>query len=181
MSSRAVSLPKASAGILLFRLNRGDLEVLLGHPGGPFWVKKDHGAWSIPKGLISFGEAPLDAAKREFEEETGHCPAGVFVPLGEARQPGGKSVHVWAAEDDWNPESLESNLFEMEWPPRSGKLRTFPELDRAAWFGIDEARRRIKARQFSWTGCSKRVLSATGREREFPQNVDPQLSQLSGG
>jgi predicted NUDIX family NTP pyrophosphohydrolase len=97
-TARAVSLPKTSAGILLFRRKSGSMEVLLGHPGGPFWKKKDHGAWSIPKGLISFGEAALDAAKREFEEETGHRPRGEFTSLGEAKQPGGKTVHVWAAE-----------------------------------------------------------------------------------
>jgi predicted NUDIX family NTP pyrophosphohydrolase len=142
-SSRAVSLPKTSAGILLFRRNRGSVEVLLGHPGGPFWKKKDHGAWSIPKGLISFGEAPLDAAKREFEEETGHRPRGEFTPLGKAKQPGGKTVHVWAAEDDWNPDELKSNMFEMEWPPYSDRLQSFPELDRAGWFDIAEAREKI--------------------------------------
>src|SRR6185295_5413536 len=101
-----------SAGILLHRPGAHGTEVLLGHPGGPFWAKKDHGAWSIPKGLISFGEAPLDAGKREFEEETGYRPSGVFIPLGESKQPGGKTVHVWATEDDWNPASLQSNLFE---------------------------------------------------------------------
>jgi predicted NUDIX family NTP pyrophosphohydrolase len=140
-TSRAVSLPKTSAGILLFRRNLGSVEVLLGHPGGPF--KKDHGAWSIPKGLISFGEAPLDAATREFEEETGYRPYGEFTALGDAKQPGGKTVHVWAAEDDWNPDELKSNMFQMEWPPRSGKYQSFPELDRASWFETEVARERI--------------------------------------
>ena len=106
-------------------------------------MKKDLGAWSIPKGLIADGEAPLVAAKREFAEETGHMPRGEFISLGDAKQPGGKIVHVWAVEEDWNPERLESNLFEMEWPPRSGKRQRFPELDRAAWFQIAEARERI--------------------------------------
>lgn len=143
MSARAVSSRKISAGILLFRCKGKLIEVLLGHPGGPFWKKKDHGAWTIPKGLVALGEDPLDAARREFEEETGHQPGDEFIPLGEAKQPGGKTVHVWAAESDWNPDELKSNLFEMEWPPRSGKQQSFPELDRAAWFGFDEALMRI--------------------------------------
>ena len=158
-TSRAVSLPKTSAGILLFRRNRGSVEVLLGHPGGPFWKKKDHGAWSIPKGLISFGEAPLDAAKREFEEETGYRPCGEFIALGDAKQPGGKTVHVWATEDDWNPDELKSNMFEMEWPPRSGKHQSFPELDRASWFETEEARERILKGQAVFLDRLQDVLS----------------------
>lgn len=140
---RAISLPKTSAGILLFRRSGDGIEVLLGHPGGPFWKKKDTGAWSIPKGLIASGEEPLEAAKREFAEETGHTPRGEFVSLGDAKQPGGKIVHVWAAEDDWNAEQLKSNSFQMEWPPRSGRQQSFPELDRAAWFSMAEARDKI--------------------------------------
>src|ERR1700709_624126 len=136
---RAISLPKTSAGILLFRRSGDGIEVLLGHPGGPFWKKKDTGAWTIPKGLIASGEEPLEAAKREFAEETGHTPRGEFVSLGDAKQPGGKTVHVWAAEDDWNAEQLKSNSFQMEWPPRSGRQQSFPELDRAAWFSMAEA------------------------------------------
>jgi predicted NUDIX family NTP pyrophosphohydrolase len=143
MSARAVASSKISAGILLFRRKGALIEVLLGHPGGPFWKKKDHGAWTIPKGLVALGEDHLDAARREFEEETGHRPVGEFIPLGAARQPGGKTVHVWAAESDWNTGHLTSNSFEMEWPPRSGKQHTFPELDRAAWFNVDEALTRI--------------------------------------
>jgi predicted NUDIX family NTP pyrophosphohydrolase len=143
-AARVKSSPRAqSAGILLFRRTGETTEVLLGHPGGPFWMKKDLGAWTIPKGLIADGEAPLTAAKREFAEETGHMPRGEFISLGDAKQPGGKIVHVWAVEEDWNPERLESNLFEMEWPPRSGKWQRFPELDRAGWFQIAEARHRI--------------------------------------
>jgi len=135
---------KQSAGLLLFRKGHGEkMEVLLGHPGGPFWRRKDFGAWSIPKGLISEAEEPLAAAQREFAEETGYQPRGEPLSLGEAKQPGGKRVHVWAIEDDWNPDDLESNIFEMEWPPRSGRTQTFPELDRAAWFNIAEARERI--------------------------------------
>jgi predicted NUDIX family NTP pyrophosphohydrolase len=132
-----------SAGLLLFRRRIADLEVLLAHPGGPFWQNKDDGAWSIPKGLVGADEAPLSAARREFVEETGHEPLGDFFPLGEARQPGGKVVQAWAIEGDWDPALIRSNTFEVEWPPRSGRRRTFPEIDRAAWFGIADARRKI--------------------------------------
>ena len=132
-----------SAGLLLYRRSAETLEVLLGHPGGPFWRNKDLGSWSIPKGLIAAGEAPLSAAKREFFEETGHRPKGKSLSLGEAKQPGGKIVHVWAVEGNWNPERLKSNIFEMEWPPRSGRRQLFAELDRVAWFELSEARERI--------------------------------------
>ena len=140
---RKIAAPKQSAGLLLYRQKGDKLEILLGHPGGPFWRKKDQGSWSIPKGLIADGESPLAAAKREFAEETGHRPNGKAIPLGEAKQPGGKLVHVWAVEDDWDPEDLRSNQFEMEWPPRSGRRQTFPELDRAAWFDVAEGRDKI--------------------------------------
>jgi predicted NUDIX family NTP pyrophosphohydrolase len=143
MNARAASSNKISAGILLFRRKGKHIEVLAGHPGGPFWKKKDHGVWTIPKGLVASGEDLLDAARREFEEETGHRPDGEFIPLGDVKQPGSKRMHVWAAEGNWNPDKLKSNLFEMEWPPRSGKHQSFPELDRAAWFSIDEAFLRI--------------------------------------
>ena len=132
-----------SAGLLLYRRRNAGFEVFLGHPGGPLWNKKDEGAWSIPKGLIVPGETQLAAAKREFAEETGRCPNGKSVPLGYAKQPGGKIVHVWALEGDFDPNNLRSNMFEMEWPPRSGKRQSFPELDRAAWFVIPEALRKI--------------------------------------
>jgi predicted NUDIX family NTP pyrophosphohydrolase len=132
---------KQSAGLLLYRLTEDDVEILLGHPGGPFWRKKDLGVWSIPKGLIAPGETPLAAAKREFAEETGHRPRG--KSLGAAKQPGGKLVYVWAVEDHWDAAELQSNVFEMEWPPRSGHRQTFPELDRAAWFNVAEARAKI--------------------------------------
>jgi len=135
---------KQSAGLLLYRKRHGQgVEVLLGHPGGPLWCNKDFGAWSIPKGLIPGSEKPLAAAQREFAEETGYNPCGEPLALGAAKQPGGKLVHVWAIEDDWNPDDLESNFFEMEWPPRSGRTQAFPELDRAAWFDLAEARVRI--------------------------------------
>jgi predicted NUDIX family NTP pyrophosphohydrolase len=148
-----------SAGLLLFRGHGPDLEVLLGHPGGPFWQNKDDGAWSIPKGLIGADEAPLFAARREFAEETGHDPEGDFVPLGESRQPGGKVVQAWAIEGDWDPALIRSNNFEMEWPPRSGRRRTFPEIDRAAWFGVADARRKILKGQ---TVFVDRLLEALG-------------------
>ena len=132
-----------SAGLLLFRTRKAGLEVLLGHPDGPFWANKDEGAWSIPKGLIAEGEEPLAAAKREFAEETGHEPEGAFLSLGEARQPGGKLVHAFAIEGDCDPAALRSNMFSMEWPPKSGRMREFAELDRAEWFALGEAKRKI--------------------------------------
>ncbi len=132
-----------SAGLLLFRQRDKNVQVLLGHPGGPFWSRKDQGAWTIPKGLIGSGESPLSAALREFAEETSYHPGGKTIPLGSAKQPGGKVVHVWAIEEDWDPVDLRSNMFEMEWPPRSGRRHSFPEIDRASWFGIAEARLRI--------------------------------------
>jgi predicted NUDIX family NTP pyrophosphohydrolase len=132
-----------SAGLLLFRGGAAHLEVLLGHPGGPFWQNKDDGAWSIPKGLIGADEAALSAARREFVEETGHDPDGDFLPLGKARLAGGKVVQAWAVEGDWDPALIRSNTFEMEWPPHSGRRRAFPEIDRAAWFTIADARRKI--------------------------------------
>jgi predicted NUDIX family NTP pyrophosphohydrolase len=138
-------MAKRSSGILLFRRAAGDdLEVLLVHPGGPFWAKKDLGAWSIPKGEHEDGEDARAAALREFEEELG-SPAveGELVDLGEVRQKSGKVVTAWALEGDIDAEAIRSNTFEMEWPPRSGRTREFPEVDRAAWFGLDEARERI--------------------------------------
>ena len=137
------SLKSQSAGLLLFRRQDDATQVLLGHPGGPFWNSRDQGAWTVPKGLIAPGESPRTTAQREFAEETGHHPDGDFMSLGSARQPGGKLVHVWAVRGDWDPGELQSNTFEMEWPPRSGRRRSFPEIDRAAWFGIAEARVKI--------------------------------------
>lgn len=136
-------MPKRSAGVLLFRRAGRDLEVLLAHPGGPFWTNKDDGAWSIPKGEYSDDEEPLEAAQREFAEETGLTLSGDFVPLGEVRQPGGKVVTAWAREGDFNPSNLHSNTFSMPWPPGSGKSQEFPEIDRAEWFPLIVARRKI--------------------------------------
>ena len=132
-----------SAGLLLFRYREGGVEVMLVHPGGPFWVRKDKGAWSIPKGLFEADEEPLTAARREFREETGVDIDGVFLPLGELRQPSGKVIHAWAAEGDLDPDKVRSNTFQLEWPKHSGTVRTYPEIDRAAWFPIAEARERI--------------------------------------
>jgi predicted NUDIX family NTP pyrophosphohydrolase len=138
-------MTKHSAGLLLYR--RPGPEVLLVHPGGPFFTKKDHGMWSIPKGLIEDGEDHLAAAKREFTEETGCTPHGKFLLLGSFRQSREKIIHAWAVEGEFNPARLKSNTFELEWPPRSGRVRKFPEVDRAAWFSLEEAGRRILAGQ----------------------------------
>jgi predicted NUDIX family NTP pyrophosphohydrolase len=134
---------RRSAGLLLHRRREGALEVLLVHPGGPLWAKRDLGAWSIPKGEIDAGEDPLAAARREVEEETGLRALGPFEALGSIRQRGGKEVHAWATPADFDPALLRSTTFELEWPPRSGRRQHFPEVDRAAWFSLAEARRRI--------------------------------------
>jgi predicted NUDIX family NTP pyrophosphohydrolase len=138
-----MEMVKRSAGILLYRRIRGSLQVLLIHPGGPYWQLKDAGAWSIPKGLIGVGEEPLLAAKREFREETGTTPQGAFVDLGEFRQPSGKRLTVWALQGDFDLDSFKSDEFQMEWPPRSARVKNFPEADRAEWFEIGDAARRI--------------------------------------
>src|SRR4051812_13731315 len=136
-------MAKDTAGILMFRRTGSEPELLLAHPGGPFWAKKDDGAWTIPKGMCDVGEEPLAAAIREFHEETGFTAEGPFIPLGAFKQPGGKTVHAWAVEGDCDPARLVSNSFTMPWPPRSGKQAQFPEIDRAGWFREDEARRKI--------------------------------------
>ncbi len=136
-------MAEVSAGLLLYRLKDGEPEVLLIHPGGPFWHDKDLGSWSIPKGELQEGEDPLVAARREFTEETGFPAHGDARPLGEIRQRSGKHVHAWAMRGDIDPAALRSNSFEMEWPRHSGRVQAYPEVDRAAWFGLEEARRRI--------------------------------------
>jgi predicted NUDIX family NTP pyrophosphohydrolase len=133
-------MAKKSAGLLLFRESTAGLEVLLVHPGGPFWAKKDVAAWSIPKGEFGDDEEALTAAKREFEEELGVPPAGEFIPLEPLRQPGGKLVFAWALQADFDTSRLKSNMFSMEWPPKSGRHQEFPEIDRAEWFPIETAR-----------------------------------------
>ena len=141
-------MKKTSAGILLFRRSRGTIEVLLAHPGGPYWAKKDDHAWSIPKGEFDpEREDPLQAARREFTEETGATVAGTPIPLAPLKQPGGKIVHAFAVEQDFDPSALVSNTFSMEWPPRSGRLQQFPEVDRVAWFRHDDATIKILSGQ----------------------------------
>jgi predicted NUDIX family NTP pyrophosphohydrolase len=141
-------MPERSAGILLYRHGDDGLEVLLVHPGGPFFARKDDGAWSIPKGLCEDGEEPLDAARREFAEELGSaCPDGDALELGEIRQKSGKRVLAWAVEGDLDADAITSNAFEIEWPPRSGRRQEFPEIDRAAWFPLPTARVKILAAQ----------------------------------
>jgi predicted NUDIX family NTP pyrophosphohydrolase len=141
-------MPKRSAGFLLHRRTAGALEVLLVHPGGPYWRKKDHGAWSVPKGEYEPGEDPLEVARREFEEELGSVPPdGSAIPLGEVTQAGGKVVTAWAQEGDLDVTGVHSNTFEMEWPPRSGRKQEFPEVDEAAWFPIPEAREKLNRGQ----------------------------------
>jgi predicted NUDIX family NTP pyrophosphohydrolase len=136
-------MPKQSAGLLLFRERSGQLEVLLVHPGGPFWAKKDNGAWSIPKGEFTGDEDPLAAARREFEEELGAPVDGEFIPLGAVKQSGGKTVHAWAVRGEFDPAHLKSSPFSMEWPLRSGRQQEFPEVDRAEWFNVAMARMKI--------------------------------------
>jgi|SRR3954471_4119755 len=140
-------MPKRSAGILMFRRGAQGLEVLLVHPGGPFWAKKDLGAWSIPKGEYSESEDPLKVATREFEEETGAALRGELRPLGELTQPGRKIVTAFAVEGDFDPATLKSNTFELEWPPKSGRKATFPEVDCAQWFSLEMARAKILSGQ----------------------------------
>jgi predicted NUDIX family NTP pyrophosphohydrolase len=141
-------MARRSAGILLYRRRDGAVEVLLVHPGGPLWARRDAGAWSIPKGEYGEGEDPLAVALREFEEETGQRPpAERLVALGEVRQRGGKVVSAWAAPGDLDPQAIASNTFTLEWPPRSGVRREFPEVDRAGWFDTATAREKLLAAQ----------------------------------
>jgi predicted NUDIX family NTP pyrophosphohydrolase len=152
--------PKVSAGLLVFRRHRGELQVLLVHPGGPFWANRVAGAWSIPKGEVDPAETLLDAARREFHEETGFTVAGAFLPLTPARQRSGKVVHAWAAQGDCDPALLRSNTFSLEWPPHSGETREFPEVDRAAWLSIPDALRQIVPGQ---AGLVRELESLVGR------------------
>jgi len=152
-------MPKRSAGILMYRRGGQGLELLLVHPGGPFWTRKDLGAWSIPKGEYAGSEDPLTVAVREFEEETGLRPRGEFAPLGELVQPGRKIVTAFALAGDFDPAMLKSNTFELEWPPKSGRKTSFPEVDRAAWFLPDQAREKILPGQRDFIA---RLLKAVG-------------------
>jgi predicted NUDIX family NTP pyrophosphohydrolase len=161
---------KRSAGILMYRREGGDILLLLVHPGGPFWAKKDFGSWSIPKGEYTEGEDALAAARREFAEETGYRLEGEFQPLGELTQSGGKRVVAWAVSGDFDPRTLTSNRFEMEWPPRSGQIQSFPEVDRAAWFRVAEARKRLLRAQ---TTFIDRLLDRiSGEDRVEPRDVE---------
>lgn len=152
-------MTRQSAGLLLYRRRAGRLEVFLVHPGGPFWKNKDEGAWSIPKGEYSIGEDPLAAARREFQEETGFAVEGDFIPLTPVTQAGGKVVQAWAVAGDCDPQKIRSNTFTLEWPPKSGKIREFPEVDRAGWFDLDTARKKINKAQAMFLDELEKLLS----------------------
>jgi predicted NUDIX family NTP pyrophosphohydrolase len=153
-----------SAGLLMYRKRGAKLEVLLVHPGGPFWQNKDDGVWSIPKGEVAEGEDLLDAAKREFAEETGFTPAGQFIPLKAVKQKSGKIVHAWAVEGDLNTAAIRSNSFTMEWPPKSGKLAEFPEVDRAEFFDLETAKKKINPAQAAFvTELESQIIEPLGR------------------
>jgi predicted NUDIX family NTP pyrophosphohydrolase len=140
-------MTRVSAGLLMYRIHDGKLQVLLAHPGGPFFKNKDEGAWSIPKGEVEPGEELLEAAKREFQEEIGVTPTGPFIALSPVKQKGGKIVHAWGFRGECDPSAIVSNSFMMEWPPRSGQQMAFPEIDRADFFDLTAARRKIKLGQ----------------------------------
>ncbi len=156
-------MPKRSAGLLMYRRRGRVIEVFLVHPGGPFWARKDLGSWSIPKGEYSSLEDPLEAAKREFQEETGLAVRGKFQELVEIRQRGGKVVKAWAVEGDCDPGAITSNTFQMEWPPGSGQQREFPEIDRAGWFTLAMAREKILKSQWPLLEDIERILSSPDR------------------
>jgi predicted NUDIX family NTP pyrophosphohydrolase len=149
-----------SAGILLFRKKGNALEIFLAHPGGPMWLRKDEGAWSIPKGEYDDTEDPLEAAKREFEEETGQRVSGNFIPLKPIRLKSGKIVNAWAVEGDIDADKIKSNSFEMEWPPRSRKMRSFPEVDKGEWFSVQEAKIKINTGQLPLITELEEVIKA---------------------
>jgi predicted NUDIX family NTP pyrophosphohydrolase len=149
---------KKAAGILLYRKKESSLEVFLIHPGGPFWAKKDESSWSIPKGEFLENEDPLTAARREFQEETGFAVEGPFVSIGSIKQSSGKVVQAWACEGDVDASAIQSNSFSLEWPPRSGKFQDFPEADRAEWFTLDLARKKILKVQMRFLENLERLL-----------------------
>lgn len=151
-------MKKESAGLLMYRVRGGVLEVLLAHPGGPFWKNKEAGAWTIPKGEIEPGDEPLATARREFEEETGFKPEGPFYPLGVITQKAGKKIHAWAFRGDCDPSALRSNLVEIEWPPRSGRKMQIPEIDRAAFFDLRAAAEKINPAQAEFLLTLERAL-----------------------
>src|SRR5512143_3220301 len=151
-------MPKTSAGVLLYKWENSVLKVFLVHPGRPFFAKKDAGAWSVPKGEIDEGEDALAAAKREFEEETGCRPEGNFIPLSPVTQKSGKVVRAWAVEGDCDAETIRSNTFTLEWPPKSGRMKEFPEVDRAGWFTVGEAKEKINPAQIALLEELARIL-----------------------
>jgi Predicted NTP pyrophosphohydrolase len=151
-------MPRTSAGILMFRRTGESIELFLIHPGGPFWAKKDLGAWSIPKGEYGPDEEPLDAARREFNEETGFPVDGDFIPVPPIKQKGGKIVSAWAVEGNVDASRIRSNSFSMEWPPKSGRQAEFPEVDKAGWFSPDEARLKINPAQIAFIDALLPVL-----------------------
>jgi predicted NUDIX family NTP pyrophosphohydrolase len=157
--TKGVLMPRHSAGLLLYRYRQGELQVLLVHPGGPFWAHKDEGAWSIPKGEYSPDEDPLTAAYREFQEETSCKAVGEVIPLGSLKQPSGKIIHAWALEGDCDAVAIRSNTFSLEWPPRSGVRQEFPEVDRAAWFPVEVAREKIHQGQVGFLEVLERLLA----------------------
>jgi predicted NUDIX family NTP pyrophosphohydrolase len=150
---------KQSAGILLYRINVKELEVFLVHPGGPFFRNKDSGFWTVPKGEPEAGEALLQTALREFKEETGYLPAGPPIALSSIRQKAGKLVHCWAIKGDIDADKLVSNTFDLEWPPKSGRIQAFPEIDKAAWFKEEDAKKKINQMQISFIEELANVLS----------------------
>ena len=152
-------MPKHSAGLLMYRFRGGVLEVFLVHPGGPYWAKKDLGAWSLPKGEYTPDEDALAAARREFTEETGFPAEGEFLPLTPLKQPSGKIIAAWAFQGDCDPEAVKSNTFSMEWPPRSGSQQEFPEIDRAGWFTLEEAKVKIIKGQKRFLEELEKILS----------------------
>ncbi|MES1242020.1 MAG: NUDIX domain-containing protein [Acidobacteriota bacterium] len=166
-------MPKTSAGLLVYRLREGGLEVFLAHPGGPFWARKDLGAWSIPKGELGESEDPLEAAIREFREETGLDIEGSFEPLTPRKMSGGKLVHAWAVEGDLDPRQVRSNTFLLEWPRGSGRQKEVPEIDRAEWFGIEEAKRRILSGQVGFLDELSDLLRKSERDQPLRPATKP--------
>ena len=156
------SMPQVSAGLLMYRKSGSSVEIFLVHPGGPFWAKKEEGVWSIPKGLVDPGEDKLEAAKREFVEETSIIPSGPFLELGQIRQKSGKQVYAWAFAGNCDPPSIKSNTFTLEWPPRSGRMSEFPEVDRGGFFAIADALRKINPQQAEFVNRLKDRLGKEG-------------------
>lgn len=163
-------MAKQSAGLLLYRRRGNELQVFLVHPGGPFWSRREAGAWSIPKGEFAPDENPLDAAKREFAEETGFRAAGAFVPLTPRKQPSGKIIHAWAVEGDCDAAAIKSNAFKMQWPPHSGQVRAFAEVDRAGWFDIPTARQKLHKGQIPFVDELEQRLQTPARRQMAPRS-----------